>query len=431
MMGQQQNKPLLEVVTIGGLQLRIGGEPIKSTLARKAEALLIYLAVTGVPQQREVLAELFWEGRTQTQAQSQSNLRTILTRLRKDLGAYLTINRYSVEINQERHPWVDVKEIKDVLYPVDVKGGISSVETASRIEKGLALYRGEFLEGFYLRGCSNFENWLVRERELIRELVISQHKALIDFYISLRDYRTGMAWLRKILILDPLLESAHKQLMYLLIYDDQREAALTQYETCKRILKNELGLEPSAETTAFYEAIRTGEWVEESFESMIPEMTPFLEQEALDEQVFVGRDDQLAQLESHLEKAMLGSGRPVLVRGEAGSGKTTLVSEFARRALDKYPTLLVANGRCNSFSGQADAYFPFHQILETLCCVKSPEWPEDAERLWEAFPQTITTVLTNGPDLIDKLIDPDKVMAMAYTFNREKTDWLKALKPKR
>ena len=105
-------------------------------------------------------------------------------------------------------------------------------------------------------------------------------------------------------------------------------------------------------------------------------------------------------------KSINGKGQVVLVSGEAGTGKTALVSEFTRRALDKYPNLLVASGRCNAFSGQGDAYFPIHQIFETLCCIKPPEWFGAADRLWKAFPQTLTTVLTEGPDLIDRLIDP-------------------------
>ncbi|MBW2409532.1 MAG: AAA family ATPase, partial [Deltaproteobacteria bacterium] len=204
-------------------------------------------------------------------------------------------------------------------------------------------------------------------------------------------------------------------------------AALAQFETCKQILKNELDVEPSVETTAFFEAIRAGDFSDESFTSSLPELTPFFEPLSQEGPVFVGRENQLAQMEAHLEEAINGEGRVVLVSAEAGSGKTALVSEFARRALEKHPNLLAASGRCNSFSGQGDAYLPLHQVMETLCCIKNPEWPGAVERLWEAFPQTLSTVMTTGPDLIDRLINPVKVMSRAIAVEATTKIWLEPL----
>jgi len=424
-MDKQLNIPLLEIFTFGGLQLRCGGKPIKGLASRKAEALLVYLAVTGTPQQREVLADLFWEGSTQSQAMS--NLRTVLSSLRKQLGAHLSITRYTVALKQDSNYWFDANELKASLYSADGIKGISSPKIASQVESNLDLYQGEFLEGFYIRGCSSFENWLVVERERMRELVIAHLQELVDFNIKKEDYQSGITLLKKLLKFNPLLESAHRQLMCLLVYEDQREAALAQFETCKQILKNELDMEPSSETTAFFEAIRTGD-LDAALAAKLPERPSFLDQAAQEGPVFVGRESQLAQMGVHLAEAMKGEGRTVLVRGEAGSGKTALVSEFARRALEKHPDLLVASGRCNSFAGQGDAYLPLNQVMETLCCTKSPEWPGAGERLWEVFPQTLTTVLTKGPDLIDKLINPDKLMSRAFAVEAKKKNWLDPLK---
>jgi DNA-binding SARP family transcriptional activator len=425
-MEQRLSNPLLEIFTFGGLQLRCGGEPIKGLGSRKAEALLVYLAAAGTPQQREVLADFFWEERPQSQAMA--NLRTVLSSLRKQLGSYLSISRYTVALKPDSNYWFDANELKDSLYTADDPRGISSPKIASQVERNLGLYQGDFLEGFYIRECSSFENWLVRERELIRELVIVNLSELVDFNIENRDYQSGISSLKNLLEMNPLLESAHRQLMYLLVYEGQREAALIQFETCKQILKNELDVEPSAETIAFFEVIRSGDPVDASIAATLPELTPFFEQVASEGPVFVGREDQLARMEVHLAQALKGEGRTVLVSGEAGSGKTALVSEFARRALEKHPNLLVASGRCNAFSGQGDAYLPLHQVMETLCCVKNPEWPGAAERLWEAFPKTITTVVTRGPDLIDRLINPVKVMSRAIAVEAKQKNWLDPLK---
>ncbi len=75
---------MLKNRTFGGLHLICEGKPIEELISRKAEALLVYLAVTGKPQAREVLSDFFWDMRTQTQAMA--NLGTVLTILRKRIG---------------------------------------------------------------------------------------------------------------------------------------------------------------------------------------------------------------------------------------------------------------------------------------------------------------------------------------------------------
>ena len=59
--------------------------------------------------------------------------------------------------------------------------------------------------------------------------------------------------------LEPWDEPAHRQLMRLLALNNQRSAALTQYETLRDQLAEELSVEPEEETTRLYERIRGGE----------------------------------------------------------------------------------------------------------------------------------------------------------------------------
>ncbi|RME43710.1 MAG: ATP-binding protein, partial [Chloroflexi bacterium] len=76
------------------------------------------------------------------------------------------------------------------------------------------------------------------------------------------------------------------------------------------------------------------------------------------EQVFVARERELAQLNEFLDQALAGHGTVCFVTGEAGAGKTTLVTEFARRAQDAHFHLLVAFGDCNAQTGIGDPYLP-------------------------------------------------------------------------
>lgn len=70
--------------------MRLAGQVLDDFVSRKEAALLAYLAYTGRPQPREALAEMLWTGRPP--AQSQANLRTVLTNLRRRFDPYLLID---------------------------------------------------------------------------------------------------------------------------------------------------------------------------------------------------------------------------------------------------------------------------------------------------------------------------------------------------
>jgi class 3 adenylate cyclase len=122
----------------------------------------------------------------------------------------------------------------------------------------LDLYRGDFLEGFSVSDCRRFEDWQGRERERLHRLAVDGYSELVAYEIELRDYQQGMVHAARLLELDPLMESAHRQMMLLLAKCGQRVAAINQYETCHKLLQSELGVEPAEETQDLSEQIRTG-----------------------------------------------------------------------------------------------------------------------------------------------------------------------------
>ncbi len=76
--------------------------------------------------------------------------------------------------------------------------------------------------------------------------------------IEEENYAEGIQDARRLLMLDPWLESAHRNLMWMLARTGDRSGALAQYETCRQVLAQELGVEPVRETTALYEQIKAG-----------------------------------------------------------------------------------------------------------------------------------------------------------------------------
>jgi Cdc6-like AAA superfamily ATPase len=80
----------------------------------------------------------------------------------------------------------------------------------------------------------------------------------------------------------------------------------------------------------------------------------------------VGRETELAQLHTLLEKALNGQRQVVFVTGEPGIGKTTLVKHFLSQLAD-VPHALLALGECIEHHGLGEPYQPILEAVERLC----------------------------------------------------------------
>ncbi|MCB9105504.1 MAG: hypothetical protein H6633_14880 [Anaerolineales bacterium] len=305
---------LLEIYLLGGLTIKKNGEPVEGLVSRKAEALLAYLVCTGRPQSRETLGDMFWDDRSQTKALG--NLRVILTSLRQHLGDYLDINRQTVTFNLASNYRLDVTELSQTM--AGIKQAESDAEplpiaTVTRLEKVVDLYHGDFLAGFNLRDSQRFEEWARFERERLQQFAIDALKLLVASYLRSGNYHTGLRYAARLIELDSFSEAAHRQLMLLLIRTGQRNAALRQYESCRQILADELGVEPMDETTRLYRRIRSISTV--GAHNLPPQNTPF-----------VGRTAELMLLGDYLTHPDI---RVVSLVGPGGIGKTRLGVQVA------------------------------------------------------------------------------------------------------
>ena len=102
-----------------------------------------------------------------------------------------------------------------------------------------------------------------------------------------------------------------------------------------------------------------------------------------------------------------GQGQACFVTGEAGFGKTSLATEFARRAQQQHADLLVVIGDCNAHTGISDPYLPFRELMSMLLgdtedrIAQGMTTEENAGRL-EGFLGVSKRVLADlGPDLVD------------------------------
>ena len=247
-------EPTFRLRLLGTVQVEQDGQPVRGFGSRKALALLGYLAVHDHPIPREHLVDLLWEN--QSEARGRANLSWVLHKISALLPGCLEADRHSVQFRRGDSYWLDT----------DTFEGLRAQDQATSLAAAVALYRGEFLEGLYLHACAEFEIWLVGERERWRQRVAGVLGDLVTHHGQRGEYRPGLHFARRLLALEPWREETHRQVMRLLAYSGQRTAALAQYETCRRVLAAELGVEPVAQTTRLYHQIRDGNLSEAAWE---------------------------------------------------------------------------------------------------------------------------------------------------------------------
>jgi predicted ATPase len=163
---------------------------------------------------------------------------------------------------------------------------------------------------------------------------------------------------------------------------------------------------------------------------------PGLRQQAQDKDraVFVARELELERLRRALDEALSGRGRVLFVTGEAGSGKTALIAEFAKRAEEANLDVVVASGSCNAHTGVGDPYSPFREILGLLTgdveasCAAGTITTEHATRLWNMLPASAQALVDTFPDLIDTFVTGARLVSRAAAFSAGRAAWLPRLR---
>ena len=303
---------MLEIRTLGGLQLKADDRALTDLGSHKAEAILIYVAVGGGSCNRNVIASLLWPNSSDSQALT--SLRVALSLLRKDLDDYIEVSHDRVELKLGAEIFLDVTDLELKLAGGDV-------------ESTLEVYQGDFLQGFFIRDCLEFEDWRRMQQERIHQQVTCALHAAISSAIQMEEYKKGQSLARRLLELDMLDELAQRKSMLLFALDGQRARALEQYERCRAILMAELGITPSEETQSLYAQISSG---------MRPDSDSFLVPANIlpvPQTSFIGREQELTQIISTISNPAC---RLLTLVGPGGAGKTRLALRAATKCLPSF-----------------------------------------------------------------------------------------------
>jgi DNA-binding SARP family transcriptional activator/predicted ATPase len=428
----------LALSLLGPFEATLDGQAAEGLNSDHLRALLAYLAVERKREHsRAALASLLWPERPDPEALSA--LRHALANLRAALGdrqapnPFVLVTRNGVQFNQASDHWLDVADFLDLTGLQDLSG----------LTRAVQLYRGPFLHGLSVADSPALDDWLLLMEEEYRHRVLSVLEYLTSLEAAHGDYAAAARWARRQLELEPYREAAHRQLMAALALGGERPAALAHYETCRRVLDQELGCEPDDETQALYARIRDGTLPlpVATVTTSNPELevtTPSCGApcthaavscgRALGRAVpaspppFVAREEELARLGSLLEQALAGHGGLALISGEAGSGKTALLDEFAGRASRAHGDLIALRGQCNAHAGAGDPYLPFREMLQILAGdvegrrAGGTLSSEQARRVWEALPAVGAALVEHGPDLIDTFVPGEALLRRAEAF---------------
>ncbi len=429
-MGKKADGTLLNISLLGNPEVNFGDGGLLK-LPKKILALLAYLAIEQRVVQRSKLILLFWSNLPDESARA--NLRSGLPELKKTLRGYLQSTRQTVALDWEKPILVDALELEKALAsePLDVK----------RLDTAINSYRGDFLTGLELKNTPEFDAWHLNQQKHFQQLAFEAFSKLIEATSKEKDYDRALSYAQRMLELDHWREEAHYQLIYLYGMQGNRTAALQQYEKCKEVLAEALGIEPNTAIEELVIQIKSGQLgqlsqlpqVENLDNKPFRGLTPpaFLQEklETVEQTLFVGRKKELICLQEALNDVYEKEGQVKLILGSAGQGKSHLLQKFASEVQKTHSDLLVLIGYCDQQSGTGDPYLPFRHILLLLLGDVETKWQgglisvAHAQRLWNAMGETVPQIAKHAPDLIRHFSLGKSLLERLAIAGLEKEPW--------
>lgn len=256
---------MLSIELLGGWAVRSNGQHVQADLGASGRRLCAYLAHhAGKFHRRDKLAEMFWPNVDSSRARAALN--TALWRLRRFIAAEVrskgasNIVARGDDIAFELASWLEIDSsafdvmARDILRKSPVNLARDAME---QLKSTVACYSGPFLDG-------DDDDWILVERERLHSLFVRTAHVLAREQTRRDQFDDAIETLRGILAMDPFRESTHRDLLVLLLLNEQRAEALRVHQRWSVAIARELGIRPMAQTEALMSMIRanhTSEWL--------------------------------------------------------------------------------------------------------------------------------------------------------------------------
>ncbi|MFZ5966954.1 MAG: BTAD domain-containing putative transcriptional regulator [Bacillota bacterium] len=344
---------------------------------RKAEALFYYLLVKKQGTRDELVNLLWGEIDEET---AKKNLRHAMYKLRKtfDMDIVISPQKSMVLLNP------------DIPIENDVDNFLRDEE------KGVEVYKGEFLQGFSVKDGEEFESWMLQYREHLRDLYMHRLFQQIEVYSRKKNFQMVEHYSKLIIAADPFDERAYRILMETYGKEGAYHKAIDLYNRLSSTLKEELGITPDAETKGVME--RVLEWRNEKAKDIRTTMEPF----------FYGRAKELETLK-HNHRSFMASqpSKSFVIIGEAGIGKTKLKDKFIQDIHEDEVYLVESN----CYQAEQEYYLkPWNDVFGKLSDIVRQEnieipslWKNVISYLFPIYGGESSIISINPVERVDRL----------------------------
>src|SRR6266446_3538098 len=396
---------LLRLAVLGPPEVVHEGSRLTFAL-RKAQALLLYLAVEGGMHSRGKLAAFLWPDSEPHDARTA--LRNAIALLRTLLAhpdatpaphRHLLSPRDLLGLNPQAPVELDLEVVQQAYTEAQRLSTLPAepqrTALAAQCQQALALVRGPFLDGFWLGEESPFDEWVLASQQQWQVRVQLLCERLSTFQEAGGELEQARATLTRWLALDPLAEEASRRLMRLHLALGDPSAALQVYAACRARLAEDLRVQPSAETVALAEQIRASAAVSRGSTPVRPAAVQSGPPSDLAAPL-VGRAAAFRHLVGNFQQARGGQPQAVLLVGEAGIGKTRLATEWLAWARAQGADIM--RGHALEMGGR----LPYQPLVEALReRLEAENAPEDLlEDLWLAeLARLLPELRVRYPDL--------------------------------
>ncbi len=304
----------LSLALLGVPLLSRAGEPVLFT-RRKSFALLAYLALEPGMHGRDSLSAFLWPERDQVRARS--NLRRSLFELEHELGQELfrtAGDQVSLDAGALR---IDAAEFLGLVGPCECHvPELACARCESSLTAALRLWRGGFMEGFFLPDSRGFDDWQFEKAGRLRDARVSALRRLALRFAGTARTREAAALASDWINAAPFDEEARRFQIGVLLELGNEDQARERYRTWEALVREELGREPAESTKIL---------IEPSGEDSPPEDP---------EHRLVGRERELAAIGAALRS---GADRLHSITGPGGVGKTSVARALLRLERGAFP----------------------------------------------------------------------------------------------